>query len=163
MKFTFQFADKHTLDHFLSEVFQILHGNMDLIAPAGGTYEEDFAVWQGYIVPAMQEEQRQMVLILCGGDLAGYFQYSIHAGSFMMEEIQIKPEYQGTGLFRELYRWLEKELPSGLVSVEAYSNKNNEKSQKILEHLGLRRVGENKSGSSYHYRGDCRGLWESFK
>lgn len=75
----------------------------------------------------------------------------------------VKPKCQGTGLFRELYRWLEKELSAGLASVEAYSNKNNVKSQKILECLGLSRIGENKSGSSYHYRGTCRDLWGSFR
>ena len=163
MTFTFTFADKENVRDILPGIFKILHDNMSIISPTGSAYEEDFAVWRGYIIPAMQEEHRQMVLMLCDGDLAGYFQYNIRGDSFMMEEIQIKPEYQGTGLFSELYRWLENELPAGIFSVEAYSNKNNVKSQKILEHLGLRRIGENKSGSSYFYRGTCLELWKSFK
>lgn len=163
MAFRFQFADKPVGEPVITEIFKILRGNMELIAPTGSAFEEDFAVWREYIVPAMGEEQRQIVLMFCGGELAGYFQYDIREDSFMMEEIQIKPEYQGTGMFRELYRWLENELPAGLGSVEAYSNKNNVKSQKILERLGLRRLGENKSGSSYYYKGSCRELWKSFK
>lgn len=163
MTFKFQFADKPAHEPVLTEVFKILRDNMELIAPTGFTFEEDFAVWRDYIVPAMQDKGRQMVLMFCDDELAGYFQYDIHEDSFIMEEIQIKPKCQGTGLFRELYRWLEKKLPAGLASVEAYSNKNNVKSQKILECLGLSRIGENKSGSSYHYRGTCRDLWGSFR
>lgn len=163
MAFKFQFVDKPASETVLAEVFKILRDNMELIAPTGSTFEEDFAVWREYMASAMAEGQRQMVLMYRDDELAGYFQYDIRGDSFMMEEIEIKPEHQGTGLFRELYRWLENELPAGLVSVEAYSNKDNLKSQKILEHLGLRRAGENKSGSSYYYRGAYRELWESFK
>ena len=89
------------MEKILPELFRILYGNMSLIAPTGGTFKEDFAVWRAYIIPAMQGEQRQIVMMLCDGELAGYFQYDICNDVFMMEEIQIKPEYQGTGLFRE--------------------------------------------------------------
>lgn len=163
MTFTFKFVDKQALGPVLPEVFKILRSNMERIAPSGDGYEEDLNVWSEYIVPAMREEQRQMVLMLCDGELAGYFQYNIREDAFIMEEIQIRPEYQGTGLFRKLYKWLEKELPTELVSVEAYANKNNLKSQKILEHLGLSRAGESKSGSSYYYKGSCWELLKSFK
>lgn len=160
MRFKFQLLEKEAINDTLLQLFKILHGNMSLIAPTGGTFEEDFAVWREYIVPAMKEERRQMVLMLCGGELAGYFQYNIHGDSLMMEEIQIKPEYQGAGLFRELYRWLEDKIPGDVTYVEAYSNKENLKSQGILERLGLRRIGESKSGDSYHYMGKCLGLWD---
>lgn len=160
MRFNFQLLEKAALEDILLQLFKILHGNMSLIAPTGGTFEEDFAVWREYIVPALQEERRQMVLMLCGDELAGYFQYDICNDVFMMEEIQIKPEYQGTGLFRELYCWLGDKIPGDVTYVQAYSNKENLKSQGILERLGLRRIGESKSGNSYHYMGKCRGLWD---
>ena len=104
MTFDFKFVEKNSMEKILPELFRILYGNMSLIAPTGGTFKEDFAVWREYIIPAMQGEQRQIVMMLCDGELAGYFQYDICNDVFMMEEIQIKPEYQGTGLFRELYR-----------------------------------------------------------
>ena len=160
MTFDFKFVEKNSMEKILPELFRILYGNMSLIAPTGGTFKEDFAVWREYIIPAMQGEQRQIVMMLCDGELAGYFQYDICNDVFMMEEIQIKPEYQGTGLFRELYRWLEDKIPEDITYVEAYSNKNNLKSQGILEKLALERIGENKSGSSYHYRGKCMELWD---
>ena len=160
MVFEFEFLNREKINSALPELFKVLHGNMSLIAPTGGTFDEDFAIWQEYIIPAVREEQRQIVLMYCGGKLAGYFQYDTGGGVFMMEEIQIKPEYQGTGLFRELYRWLGDKIPGDVTYVEAYSNKENLKSQGILERLGLRRIGESKSGDSYHYMGNCRGLWD---
>ena len=163
MTFDFKFVEKNSPVKILPELFRILYDNMSLITHTGGSFEEDFAVWRKYIVPAIGEEQRQIVLMRCDRDLAGYFQYSASDEVFMMEEIQIKPEYQGTGTFRALYLWLEDKLPKDIVYVEAYSNKGNLKSQRILEHLGLKPAGENKSGSSYRYRGRCSELWGSFR
>lgn len=93
MQFSFTFADKRQLDSLLPRIFSILHANMNRIAPTGSAYEEDFAVWSRYIVPAMKNEQRRLVLMLCNGALAGYFQYDIQGELWVMEEIQIKPEY----------------------------------------------------------------------
>lgn len=163
MVFEFEFLNREKINSALPELFKVLHGNMSLIAPTGGTFEEDFTVWQEYMVTAVREERRQIVLMRCDGELAGYFQYDTGGGVFMMEEIQIKPQYQGNGMFRELYRWLEDKIPGDIAYVEAYSNKDNLKSQGILERLGLERVGENRSGSSYLYRGSCKRLWENFK
>ena len=162
MDFSFEFVEESRIDRTVPELFPILSGNMNAIAPTGGNYEQDLAVWRAYIVPAVREGRCRIVRMLSGGELAGYFQYHITEDSFMMEEIQIKPVYQGTGLFRELYRWLKGQLPAGLAYVEAYANKKNLKSQGILESLGLERTGENQSGSSYHYEGSYGKFWERF-
>ena len=111
----------------------------------------------------MQKESRQIVLMFAEDELAGYFQYDIRCKTLMMEEIQIKKEYQGTGLFRLFYSWLMKKLPQDINYVEAYSNKNNYKSQKILEHLGLIPLGENKNGNSFYYRGDYVVLLQKYR
>lgn len=42
--------------------------------------------------------------------------------------------------------------------MEAYANKKNKKSQGILARLGLERIGENKNGNSYHFRGRYEAL-----
>ena len=76
----------------------------------------------------------------------------------MMEEIQLLPEYQGKGVFQKLYKHLAGIVPKNIPYVEAYVHKKNLKSQGILKHLGLDIIGENKSGNSYHYRGDCQKL-----
>ncbi len=163
MTVSFTFADKPCPASVLSAIFPILYANMSVIAPTGDTYEQDLALWRENMLSAMEKEERQLVLISCGGTLAGYFQYHIQGDTWMMEEIQIAPPYQGTGLFRQLYQWLERQLPPGLAYVEAYSHKSNHKSQGILEHLGLRKTGENQSGSCWHYRGAYATLWEAFR
>lgn len=163
MEFSFRFADKSDLAPVLPEIFAILHGNMSAIAPTGSSYEEDFALWRGYIVPALAQEERQLVLLGRGGRLAGYFQYAVHGARLTMEEIQFAPQYQGSGLFRALYQWLEQTLPPTLETVEAYAHKDNLKSQAVLERLGLKRAGENPGGTSWHYQGSCRDMWESLR
>lgn len=160
MKYSFTFPAPQDLDTVLPQAFSILHKNMSLLAPTGCPYEEDLALWLDYIRPALAEGRCRLVLMYCGQELAGYFQYSTENAIFMMDEIELRPEYQGSGIFREMYRWLEDKLPVGLSLVEAYSNKANAKSQGILEHLGLERAGENRSGSSYLYRGGFEEFWK---
>ena len=155
MMFEFKLADKTQIEQQLPELFRILHSNMSLIAPTNNSYEDDFEIWSSHIIPAMQKEQRQMVLMYVDNKLAGYFQYYINGdtNSLVMEEIQIEKAFQGTGLFSEVYNWLIKSLPKNIMYVEAYANKKNLKSQSILKHLGLVEIGENKNGNSFYFKG----------
>ena len=161
-EFRFSFLDKRYLDTFLPDLFAILHANMTLIAPTGNSYQADFAVWRSCIVPDLQNECRQIVLMYVGDTLAGFFRYCIHADSLMMEEIQIKKTFQGTGLFSTFYRWLIQKLPKNILYVEAYAHKQNYKSQAILEHLGLVKSGENKNGISFYYKGNYADLLHKY-
>ncbi len=70
-----------------------------------------------------------------------------------MEEIQFKQKYHGSGLFRELFCYLLTLVPEEICYVEAFANKANVKSQNILAHLKLERVGENKTGNLFRYVG----------
>lgn len=158
----FEYATKEHIEEILPLCFQILHTNMNVIAPTGNTYEKDFRIWFSHILPAMQKEPRRIVLMYNANMIVGYFQYYVSNNTLMMEEIQIKPEYQGTGLFRSFYTWLVNQLPKDIQFVAAYSNKNNIKSQNILEHLGLVKCGENKNGNSYYYKGDYADLLKVF-
>ena len=109
----FKFADKLRIEQSLPDLFRILHSNMSLIAPTNNSYDEDYEIWSSFIIPAMQKEQRQIVLMCVGSKLIGYFQYYINndTSSLMMEEIQIKKGFQGTGLFSKFYQWLVGQLP----------------------------------------------------
>lgn len=77
-----------------------------------------------------------------------------------MDEIQFKKEYQGCGLFAELYHYLTTVIPAGTRYVEAFARKENLKSQGILEHLGLSVVGESKNGNSLHFKCEYKALSE---
>ena len=153
--FEFKFADKLQIEQLLPDIFRILHSNMSIIAPTNNSYEDDFEIWSSHIIPAMQKEQRQIVLMYVDNKLVGFFQYYINCdtNSLMMEEIQIEKAFQGTGLFSEFYNWLIKSLPKNIMYVEAYANKKNLKSQSILKHLGLVESGENKNGNSFYFKG----------
>ena len=162
MPYKFQYADKKNIKEVLPMLFSILHSNMSVIAPTGNSYEEDYKIWLSNIVPAMEKDARQIVLMFCGDELAVYFQYYVNAvsNSLMMEEIQIKEKYQRTGLFSDFYRWLVSKLPKDIKFVEAYSHKNNCKSQNILEHLGLIKTGED--SSLFYYKGSYNSLLKRY-
>ena len=149
---------KADADSVLPELFDILHANMSRIAPTGNSRENDFSSWISCIKPALEKDPRQILLLLDSDRLAGYFQYYVNNGVFMMEEIQFRDEYKGTGLFTELYRYLVKALPADTMFAEAYAHKNNEKSIAVLTRLGLEIVGDNKSGTCFHFRGRYENL-----
>ncbi len=149
---------KADVESVLPKLFEILHSNMSRIAPTGNSYEEDFSMWISCIKPALEKEPRQILLLRDKEQLAGYFQYYVNNGIFMMEDIQFRDPYKGTGIFAELYRYLVKVIPEDTIFVEAYANKRNEKSIAVLTHLGLEIIGENKNGISFHFRGRYENL-----
>lgn len=149
---------KADAESVLPKLFEILHSNMSRIAPTGNSYEEDFSMWISCIKPALEKEPRQILLLRDKEQLAGYFQYYVNNGIFMMEDIQFRDPYKGTGIFAELYRYLVKVIPEDTIFVEAYANKKNEKSIAVLTHLGLEIIGENKNGISFHFRGRYENL-----
>lgn len=156
--------DKQKLDVFLPVLFKILYENMSLIAPTGNVYEEDLKIWQAKIEPAMRKEQREIILMYVEDVLAGYFQYFINVdtNSLMMEEIQIKKKFHGTGLFSEFYKWLINRLPQDIMYVEAYADKRNQKSQGILKHLGLVQSGEDLNSVFLYYKGKYTDLLRKY-
>ena len=145
--------DKSRKDSVLPLLFAIMHANMSKIAPTGNSYEEDLLFWLSCVSPELEKEPRRILLIYDGDKLAGFFQYFVNNGLFMMEEIQFCDAYKGSGAFRELYAYLTRIIPENTELVEAYANKSNHKSIEILKHLGLEIIGENKNGVSYHFRG----------
>lgn len=63
---------------------------------------------------------------------------------------------------RSFQKFGNRMLPSDTESVEAYAHKKNKKSQGILEHMGLKQIGESKNGNSYHYQGNYTSLIKKF-
>ena len=160
---SFSFLPKERANVFLPKLFDILHVNMNHIAPTGMTYEEDLNEWIGAVAPALEKDPRQIILISDGDKTVGFFQYYVNDSTFMMEEIQFLPEYQGKGVFQKLYAHLAEIIPQNIPLVEAYAHKSNLKSQGILKHLGLESIGESKNGNNYHFCGDCQKMLNIFK
>lgn len=142
-------------------LFCILAGNMSKIAPTGCSPEEDYAVWFPAVSQRLQRGECRIALALDAGMPIAYFQFCTADGLFMMEEMEIDPACQGSGVFRGLYGFV---LPQavGCTCVEAYANRANEKSIGILKKMGLQPIGTNKSSRSLHFRGTMADLQRWF-
>ena len=158
MKIVFEYLNKPDFTALSNEIFNILADNMEKIAPTGNTRDEDYRYWFDGVSNGLMRDERQIVLIKDNGSIIGFFQHYTNADTFMMEEIQIIPAFQGTEIFRRLYGFLIYTLREDIKYVEAYANKENYKSIGILEHLGLSKIGTNKNGNSFRFKGFYRDL-----
>lgn len=154
----FEYMKKSDFSVLAQEIFDILADNMEKIAPTGNSREDDFKLWFGAVSDGMNREERQIILIKENQVIAGFFQYYTNADTFMMEEIQFKPQYQGKGVFRKLYGYILENINCNPQFVEAYASIHNKKSIGILEKLGLSNTGLNKNGHSYHFKGEFSDL-----
>lgn len=159
----FEYLHKPQFEDFSEQIFNILADNMEVIAPTGNTREADYNCWYEGVSNGLKRDERQIILIKADGDIVGFFQYYINADTFMMEEIQLKPECQGKGVFRRLYRFLIESIGEDIEFVEAYANIKNNKSIGILERLGLENIGLNKNGCSRHFKGKYNDLLNWYK
>ena len=158
MKIIFEHHFKDIPQEQIPRMFDILAGNMRIIAPTGDSYEEDRRIWQAEAVPAFEH----VILIFDDDRLAGYFQYRLQDNTLRMDEIQFARTYQGSGLFKRLYQYLTTIIPKDTQHVTACANKMNQKAQNILEYLGLQRIGENKNGKSFIYNGAYQAILEKY-
>lgn len=155
---SFEYLNKAELTVYAEMIFDILSGNMTKISPTGNALKEDFKMWLGCINEALQTDERQIILINDKTSVIGYFQYSVNEDVFFMEEFQLRPEYQGIGIFRALYGFVLADIKADLRCVKAYASISNKKSIGILEKLGLKNVGLNKNGRSYRFEGEFTDL-----
>lgn len=160
--FIFKQMKNEDIPIYTNEIFSILANNMRVIAPTGNSFTEDYEIWLKSAVPVWREGKCSVILIFDVDILCGYFQYSFSDTTFKMEDIQFKPQYQGRGLFAELFHYLTSIIPQHIRYVDAFANKENIKSQEILKHLGLTVIGENKSGRSFHFKGEYQTLAERY-
>ncbi len=164
MQIGFVYADKIRKDDWLPAIFEILYANMSVIAPTGNSLDKDYEEWYSTLYTALEKDPRKIVLMYDEDRLIGYFQYYVNqsASLFMMEEIQIRGEYHGKGVFQAFYKWLLPLLPRDTQKVEAYALKQNVKSRGILTHLGLCLVDGDDDERTVHYRGDFVKLLDRF-
>ena len=147
MDFSFELLDKSGASGTLPELFDILYAN----AP-GADYEAEKRDYLARVLPALERPARQIILLRERGRLAGFFQYYVNDVRFMMEEIQFRPEYQGTGLFRALFSHITCVIDENPPFAEAYARAENLRSQGILRHIGLLPTREG-DGEFVHFRG----------
>ncbi len=155
---SFSYLDKPDFNCISHDIFNILADNMSVIAPTGNTREEDYKCWFKAVSDGLKRDERHIVLIKDADSIIGFFQYYINTDTFMMEEIQLKPEYQCKNIFRKLYGFLIPNISEDMKFVEAYANITNHKSIGILKKLGLSKIGMSKNGRSFHFKGNYSDL-----
>ena len=153
LKLSFEYVNKPDFSAVADDIFNILADNMTIIAPTGNTREDDYECWHQSVSDGLKRDERQIVIIKDNDNIIGFFQYYTNEDTFMMEEIQFKPEYQGKGVFRALYGFVIPQIRDDIEFVEAYASISNSKSIGILENFGLTNIGLNKNGRSYHFKG----------
>lgn len=154
--YIFKFLEKSNVGEFLPVLFDILYENMEKMASFGKSYEDAKTEWLGQVTPAMKKDRRQIVLMYDGDALAGYAQYYTNDTILMIEEIQLKPKYQRTMLLHQFCKFMKSIVPSEIAYIEAYADKRNTNSQKVMEALGMKII--NDDGKYYHFRGLLKAL-----
>ena len=160
---SFEYLNKLDFQNLALTLFDILADNMEKIAPTGNTREEDFKCWYEGVSNGLKHDERQIIIIKDDGNIIGFFQYYTNEDTFMMEEIQFKPQYHSKGVFRKLYGFIIENIRENLEFVEAYANTENYKSIGILEKLGLSKIGRNKSGNCFYFKGKYADLKKWYK
>lgn len=149
----FLFLNKKEKDTWLPKLFDLLYENMQTIAPSEFPYEEEKAQWLAKVSPALSKEPRQIIMCLIDGELAGYIQYYIRERMLMVEEIQLKKQYHSTTLFCCFCKYLSTIVPDDLQTIEAFADKRNIHSIRLMERLGMQPCDSNTESPFVHMRG----------
>lgn len=152
-RINFHEMEQNEATQMLPQLFSILHANMSGIAPTNCSYEADEKLWLEYALPAFRSGKCRILLIYAGETLAGYFQYSIIGDTLYADEVEIKPEYQRTMVFYRLCQHILSVLPPTVKYITSYVRKDNRNSLSIHDNLGMEQIGENRTGTSWQYRG----------
>ena len=147
-------ADK---DIWLPRMFDLYYENMSRFAPSGLAYEAERQEWLSNVSPALDKAPRRALLALDGDALAGFVMFYTRGDLLMVEEFQLRREFQGGLLFLRLCRKLLSELPGEVRAVEAYAHRRNDRSVSLMRRLGMRPVPE-EDPRFVHLRGDAANL-----
>ena len=148
------FLDKTEKDRWLPKLFDLYYGNMHAIAPSGEPYEKERSEWLSEVAPAVDKAPRRVLLCTDGEALLGYMQYYTRNDLIMVEELQIRKDYQQTLLFFRLCRYLAKQLSPDILHIEAFAHKQNAKSLELMKKLGILPLDE-KDCLFVHLRGSA--------
>ncbi len=136
----FSYLNKAEKEVWLPKLFDLLYGNMSSIAPSGLSYEKEKEEWFSEVSPALDKPQRQIIIAFVDNEPIGYAQYYTRERVLTVEEVQIAKEYQRTLIFYRLCRYLSDALPSDIEYIEAYADRRNVNSQKMMQKLCMKTI-----------------------
>lgn len=144
--------DKERELPLLRTLFNLMRRNMADVVPAA--WEK--AKWLREVRSALKKEPRQIVLLYCKEELAGFCMYYVNGGVFMVEELQILQGFRSGGMIVELTRFFLRTVPEDTRYIQAYADRENAYSRKLLGRLGLRCINEDTDDTYLHFSGDFR-------
>ena len=149
--------NKREKDQWLPILFDLLYENMHRIAPNGLNRDQEREQWLSQVSPALDKEPRQILMCFADGELVGYLQYYTRNDLLMIEEVQISRQYQRTFVFYRLCKHLMDTLPEQVSIIEAYADKRNHASIRLMDKLGMMAVEEDES-AFIHMRGSAQAI-----
>ena len=156
----FEFLNKKEKAYWLPKLFDLLYRNMVSIAPGTLPYEKEKRQWMEAVSPALDKAPRQIILCFADGELVGFVQFYTRDDLLMVEEVQVEKTYHRSFVFYRLCRFLLEQLPPEIAVVEAYAEKRNLHSLRIMGKLGMDIIGE--EDPFVHLRGDAAPIKEKF-
>ena len=147
-----RYLDKGNELGMLEELFDLYFENMNAIATEEAPYEAQKREWVACIGDALTKDPRQILLIYAEGKLAGFCMYYINKGILMIEELQLRSEYQRTAVLLPLYRHFRKRREL-IEFVECFAHKQNSHSRKLIGKWGMEPVGQTPDGGIIHFKG----------
>ena len=156
----FTYLNKKEKEKILPKLFDLLYDNMRGIAPANLTYEQEKKQWLGTVSPAIDKSARQIMMCFADEELIGYIQYYINGKLLMVEELQLKQKYHCTLTFYRFCKYFIDTLPADIEYVEAFADKRNINSQKLMHKLGMEFIDNN--SDFIHLRGNAIGIISRF-
>ena len=157
---TFTYLNKDEKEKFLPILFDLLCENMREITPTDLTYEQEKTHWLGNVSPALDKPARQIMMCFADEELIGYIQYYTSNKLIMIEELQLKHEYHCTLTFYRLCKYFISTLPADIEYVEAFAEKRNNNSQKLMQKLGMKFIDSN--SFFIHLRGNANEIKNRF-
>ena len=159
----FYYLNKAEKDDWLPQLFDLLYENMQSIAPSGLSYEQDKAQWLAAVSPALDKAPRQILMCFAGEKIVGFVQYYVRDQLLMVEEIQLRKEYHRTLLFYRFCKYMLSVIPDALQTVEAYADKRNLNSIRLMEKLGMLPLEISADSPFVHMRGPAENIYRFFR
>lgn len=157
---TFTNLNKKEKDIFLPKLFDLLYDNMHDIAPTNLSYEQEKEQWLSNVFPAIDKPARQIIMCYADGELIGYIQYYIRGKLLMIEELQLKKKYHCSLTFYRFCKHFIGTLSTDIEHVEAFADKRNINSQKLIEKLGIKLIDSN--SDFVHFRANTNEIINKF-
>ena len=160
--YAFVYLDKSKKNEILPILFDLLYANMSLIAPSNSSYETERREFLTEVSSALEKEPRKIILCYCKGELAGFLMYYTRDTLLMIEEVQLKKQYQNTMLFFRLCRYLIANLPENIEKIESFVHRENANSLSLQATLGMEII-RCENPLFHHLQGDAQAIAKRFE